>query len=98
MGSSETESTESTTTRQNEETSNDTNSELGPNDESEDKKGEEQNEASRTPKRGLGRPKLLKTGKRGRPRKLYQEMKSEEETPGEPSSVKDIRNRTDEQD
>lgn len=45
------------------------------------------------PKKGPGRPKLLKTGKRGRSRKLFHERK--EEASNEPSCIDEIENRID---
>lgn len=58
----------------------------------------EQVNTPKTSKRGPGRPKLLKTGKKGRPRKLYHEIPYEEETSDEePSNKEDIEKRTDRQ-
>jgi len=93
--SSKTES-EATTQKINEETSKNTNSEQDPDEESGEQTCEEQVDTSKIPKGGPGRPKLLRTGKRGRPRKLYHETKHREET-DEPSSWEEIRSRTDKQ-
>lgn len=65
--------------------------------ETEEDEKEEEIETPKISKRAPGRPKLLKTGKRGRPRKLYKEIMCEEEKEGEPSSVKEIKDRTDKQ-
>lgn len=61
---------------------------------------EEKEEEIETPKISIiasCRPKLLKTGKKGRPRKLYREITHKEEIESEPSSIKEIKNRTDKQ-
>lgn len=65
-------------------------------DEGEEQK-EEQYNTQRTPRRAPGRPKIQRTGKKGRPRKLYRELISDEETANEPLSVEEIKNRNDKQ-
>lgn len=70
-------------------------SEQESNEENENER-EEQIDTPKIPRRAPGRPKLLKTGKKGRPRKLYREITSEEEAI-EPSSVGEIEDRTDRQ-
>lgn len=56
-----------------------------------------QTDTPKISKRGPGRPSLLKTGKRGRPRKIYNDVKREEEPLIEPSNLKEIEYRTDRQ-
>lgn len=70
----ETESEETIIRKANKEGNNDT--------DSEESYEENEEETENTPKisKKSGRPKLLKTGKKGRPRKLYQGMIREEET------------------
>lgn len=78
-------------------TASETDEETDPEEENEEETEEEKEEEMETPKiliKGPGRPKLIKTGKRGRSRKLYQEITRKEEI-SEPSSVKEIENRTD---
>lgn len=79
------------------EESNDVTLEQESSEESEEDREEEQTATPIISKRCSGRPKLLKTGKRGRPRKLYREMRCDKETSHEPSNVEEINNRTDKQ-
>lgn len=57
----------------------------------------EQLDTPKIPKRCPGRPRILKTGNRGRPRKLYNEMKRQDETSLEPSNIEEIERRPDKQ-
>jgi len=87
---------EATTHEINEDTGRNTDSEQDPDEESGEETCEEHVDTPKIPKGGPGRPKLLRTGKRGRPRKLYHEAKHREEA-GEPSNWEEIRNKTDKQ-
>lgn len=66
-------------------------------EESEEEKQEGCIDTPKISRRGPGRPKLLKTGKKGRPRKLFHEIKYDEETTEEPLSKEEIEKRPDKQ-
>lgn len=72
-----------------------TNSEQDLDDDTEETE-QVQMDTPKTSKRGPGRPKLLKTGKRGRPRKIHHEITYKEETSDKENS-EDIEKRTDRQ-
>lgn len=85
------------TVHEDEESNSDVTFKQESNEKSEEDREEEQTVTPIISKRCSGRSKLLKTGKRSRPRKLYREIRYNEETSGEPSNVEEIINRTDKQ-